>query len=164
MRDDPCDAPIPEEFKPSDWHVKELEKARSRMRELEGFSMSQAAAMARSDYESEVKRREESDRKRATLRRQYEAMLTEVRRWSPPTPDHRELREFMEKQIVQSIDFDCGRIYDGPPPLFTGPEWLADQRKKVEWNIAYHTKEHAAEVARCKSRTEWLRALRESLQ
>jgi len=35
--------------------------------------------------------------------------------------------------------------------------------QKVAWDIAYHTKENAAEVERAKSRTAWVQTLRKSL-
>lgn len=44
MRDDPADAEIPDEFKPSDYHVRELEKARERLSEVEGWTFDQVSS------------------------------------------------------------------------------------------------------------------------
>ena len=41
----------------------------------------------------------------------YEQMVDKVKGWEPPTPNHVKLKDFMFKQIVDSIVFDCDTSY-----------------------------------------------------
>jgi len=50
MRDDPSDRPIPDEFKPSDYHVRALKQAEARGREIEEMTPAQCKAAALRDY------------------------------------------------------------------------------------------------------------------
>lgn len=164
MRDEPADAPIPEKFEPSDWHLKALTEAQERLKSLDGLSVEAAQICADSDHREALKKREEQIAEKAELRRKYEDMLTTVRAWTPPTPEHKEFKKFMDEQIVMSMDSDC-RVYpeEAPDPL-TGRQWLDAEVESARRDIAYHTKEHAKEVERSKGRTEWVRQLREALK
>lgn len=95
----------------------------------------------------------------------YEAMLEKVNAWTPPTPEHAGLHEFMRSQIVQSIDFDCcENHYKAQTPRLNGEQWAAEREAQLNLEIAYHEKQHAAEVQRTESRTAWVKALRTSLR
>lgn len=164
MRDDPMNAPIPDEFKPSDWHGKELAKAKGRQIELLAITLEQAAVLAKKDYTEAEARRLQMIADNKALKAKYEAMLVQVRAWTPPSADHIELRSFMEQQITESIRFDCGGDWlNEPTKLLSAEAWLADRLKKAEDDIKYHVKELAAEQERAASRTRWVRQLRESL-
>jgi hypothetical protein len=91
-------------------------------------------------------------------------MLAKVMAWAPPTPEHDGLKEFMRTQISQSIDFDCDEsYYAAPTPRLTGAQWASQRLEMLERDLAYHQKEHAAEIERAGSRTAWVKALRDSL-
>lgn len=162
MRDDPADAPIPEEFKPSDHHVEALRKAEARLLELRGMTADQADVLAAADYKAAVGRWEAQRKKDAALRERYERLRALCRAWEPPTPDHVGLRDFMVEQLTSSIDFDCT---DYPAPVAkSGATWLAEQVKSEEWSENYHRTEGQKEIDRARSRTEWVKQLRASLQ
>jgi hypothetical protein len=162
MRDEPIDAPIPEEFKPSNYHIEQLEKARQRLAEVESWDDAEAEAEAEKAYREALRYRQDTLSRNAAIRQRYENMLARVKEWAPPTPDHRELKNFMIQQLESSIDFDCK--YDpGEPQRLSGPEYKAQQIANAQRDIDYHTKEHAKEVERAKQRTDWIRALRGSL-
>ena len=155
---------IPDEFTPSDYHVKAGQKAREDLAALLAMTPEQrerSAASAWDDAETARLMRLEEKRKQ---REAYEAMLVKVNAWSPPTPEHACLHEFMRTQIEQSIDFDCRGDYDKTPtPRLTGEQWAAQEAERLSRDIAYHKKGHAEEVARAADRTAWVKALRESL-
>jgi hypothetical protein len=70
----------------------------------------------------------------------------------------------MRTQIEQSIDFDCGGDYGKTPtPRMTGDQWSAQEAARLNRDIGYHEKEHAAECKRAADRTAWVRALRAAL-
>jgi hypothetical protein len=162
MRDEPMDASIPDEFKPSNWHIEQLEEARRRLAEIESWDDARAEAEAEKAYQEALRYREDTLVRNAAIRQRYENMLAQVKGWAPPTPDHQGLKDFMIQQLESSIDFDCK--YDpGEPERLSGSEYKAQQIADTQRDIDYHTEEHAKEVERAKQRTDWIRALRDSL-
>lgn len=163
MRDDPMDKPIPDAFAPSDWHAKALERERKTLAELRTMSLDHAEREAKAHHEAALAEWKRRRAERQEQRLRYEAMLAEVRAWQPPSPDHVELKSFMERQLIDSIDFDCREHDEEEPKPITGPEWLAKRIKEAERMVAYHAKEHADEVERTESRNRWIWQLRQSL-
>lgn len=164
MRDDSWDAPIPEEFKPSEYHSKALAQARGRQIELLAMTLDRAAILSAKDYDEAEARRKKAIGEREAQRGRYEAMLAKVRAWTPPSAEHIELRAFMEQQLTESLRFDCSRTYlDEPTKRLSAEAWLTDRLEQASRDIEYHVKELAAEEERAASRTRWVRQLRESL-
>ena len=164
MRDDPMDAPIPEKFEPSNHNVEELNRAQRRMGELRAMTALAAQIGADAAYEAEDAAYAKRRAGKLALKAKYEAMLAQVNAWQAPTPNHIGLKDFMAKQIIDSIGFDCCEYPEDRPKKLTGPEWLAEEIARAQWDIDYHTKHHAEEVERVNSRNEWVAALRDSLK
>ena len=164
MRDDPIDAEIPEEFKPSNYHKESLEKAYRELKDLDQISEKEATLKAIEECNEKNKQEKEHEKKKLVLKNKYLAMLEKVKAWNPPSPDHENLKKFMISQIEQSIDFDC-KIYPSEinSPL-SGKKWLEGKRKELLWEIEYHTKEDHEECERVAGRNLWLKQLRESLK
>ena len=155
---------IPDSFVPSNYHLEAEAKARDEFAALAAMTPAEcerAAAKAWDDAETHrLMRLQEIAAQRAA----YEAMLEKVRAWVPPTDEHKGLHQFMAEQIIESIRFDCsGDYYAKPTARMTGSDWADKRRAELARDVAYHLKEHAAEVARADSRTAWVRALRASL-
>ena len=165
MRDAPLDAPIPERFEPSNYHLLKLEELRCEMERLRTMSPAEADVCAQQAYSDASAKNAEAIERCRSLRSKYEAMLDSVNAWSPPTPEHVGLKDFMVQQLLESIKFDCGEDYYIRHALTqkTGEQWLADRVASVEKDLAYHTDEHAKEVQRAAARTAWVSALRDSL-
>ncbi len=163
MRDSPSDAPIPENFKKSDYHEKEIAKCKKLLAELERMD----SPKARKLFDDERKESEEHARKyeieKLELRQKYEAMLREVKKWNPPTSEHNGLKDFMLKQISESIDFDCGPSYRVAQQNPDFEKWFIAKKKEVITEIQRHTEEDEKEAERTASRNKWVRELRESL-
>lgn len=165
LRDEPGGGDlIPDAFEPSDYHLKAVEKARGELAALEAMTPAEcerAAAKAWDDAETSRLMRLADYRKQ---REAYEAMLAKAAAWKAPTPDHEGLRKFMCEQIEQSINFDCNESYcSAPTARLTGEAWAAAERARCVSDVQYHEKEHAGEVSRAATRTEWVRALRAAL-
>lgn len=163
MRDEPMDAPVPEEFKPSDYHEKGAAEALERMKRVEAMSVAEADKEAESAYRAAQEQFAKVMLEAAQLREKYEAMLAQVEAWKPPTPDHKELKQFMRDQITQSMDFDC-KVYMQPPKRKSGEEWRDEEYARAYRDHEYHNKEHWKDVARVGQRNAWLRALRLSFK
>jgi hypothetical protein len=162
MRDDPLDAPIPQKFEASDYHVKELAAARSELARLKSMKPSDVVQAAASDYASEMNDWNKRQAERAKERLRYETMLEKAKAWVPPSPEHDGLKRFMVDQLTESIDFDCGPGLSRPVEKAPA-EWLREKITEAEQSIAYHTKHHAEEVQRADGRTRWVQQLRQSL-
>jgi hypothetical protein len=162
MRDEALDAPIPKAFEPSDYHVKELAKATRRLAGLRAMPIEQADALAKEEYAQAVREHaKDSEQQKLKLAR-YDAILAKVKAWDPPTPQHQELKKFMEQQIDVSTEFD--RQYVRPEPeLLTGAQWLEKEIKSAQWSFDYHTKEDAEERERTAGRNGWVKALAASV-
>lgn len=166
MRDDPSDAPIPDRFEPYDYHAKAVKEAEATLRELDGMPLDEAERRANADYAEATKRNREMIQRNDDLRVKYAAMLKQVAEWQAPTSDHEGLKKFMREQIESSLDFDCSNEYylKNAPTKLTAMEWRSAQVEKARRDITYHSKEHAEEVGRAATRTDWVKALRESLR
>ena len=163
MRDEPTGAEIPERFEPSDYNLKRIDEVKAEKARLLSLSPDQIEAERDAAEAERVTGREEYLSKQKLQRERYEAMLEKVNEWIPPSPDHDEMKSFMQKQLSESIDFDCSHSTFNIEPLPPADEWHSDRVGQAEKDIAYYTQRHREEVARTEGRNEWLRQLRESL-
>lgn len=99
----------------------------------------------------------------AGRRERYSAMLTEIRAWEPPTPDHVELKKFMIQQIESCWSETEVSDYYSTPLGCPGARWRARRIAEAEKEIAYHTCELENDKSRNKMRNAWLKALYASL-
>jgi hypothetical protein len=166
MRDEPWDAPIPDEFKPSDYHFKKIEEAEAELARLRAMSPDEAERAAHESFKAEAEHRDKSIKEMRDLKVKYLDMLSRVREWGPPTTEHHGLKEFMVSQIRKSIDFDCNDSYYHETEVvrLSGQKWLRGEIKRINGSIEYHTEAAAKEAERARSATEWIRALRRSLE
>ena len=163
MRDEPHDAIIPEKFEPSDYHEKAEAQARARLAEVEIWSPAMALGRSEAVYNVHVLQHTSWTEERRATRERYQAMLAQVRSWTPPSPQHLHLKTFMVEQIEGDIDLHCAPSRNLPKQL-SGPDYQAQEIAKAQKDIEYHSEEYAEEVERANGRTAWVRALRESLE
>lgn len=161
MRDDRSDAPIPERFEPSDSYRKWTDEARTKLAALEAMSLEDVQAAAAAAHKEAMDAWRKAQAENIELRNKYSAMLAKAIEWTPPTPEHEPLREFMIKQIRDSINFDCHE-YPAPAPQ-EATAWHNKQVEQQRRMVARYVAEQADEVARTESRNQWLRALRNSV-
>lgn len=165
MRDEPGDAQIPERFEPSDYSTKALAEAEARLTRAKLLTPEQAEIEAKAAFDAETLRHVQVLADRLELRNKYNAMLTRVAQWQPPTDEHVKFKGFMVSQIRESIGFDCDEKYyrDHPPVRLSGKEWLEAEIAEAAREIAYHSKSYGEEVERTEKRNNWISALRRSL-
>jgi hypothetical protein len=163
MRDDPQGAPIPERLEPSPYYAESVKKDEAELARLHSLTKEQANAECLAAYQRQMESYNQRRTERRELREKYLRMLAKVKEWTPPTPKHAGLREFMEKQITQSIEWDCSDKYDRPPICRSTEAWLADSIEKARQSLTRSQQSHAEEVERTESRNRWLAALRESV-
>lgn len=161
QRDDPMHDP-PKLVEPSDYHLKRLAEAEAELARLQGMSVDQAGREADAEWATSVRRETERRNKNRATESRYRSMLAEVKKWTPPTSEHAELKRFMADQLRQSIDFDC-KEYPSRNRHLTGEEWLAEKRGDAAHDIGYHKAEYKAECDRTAGRNAWIQALYDSL-
>jgi len=155
---------IPDEFQPSDYHFKALAHSRSLLATLESMTSLECEFKAAAEHAESERRRSERLQELGDLRQKYEEMLLCAEAWTPPTDGHSGLKEFMVKQITDSIAWDCDtQFYDTPAAQVSGSEWLETAKLKAAKDIEYHKQQWAEEQRRTAERNAWVRDLRASL-
>jgi len=164
LRDEPLSSDIPDEVIPSDYHAKALVGAEIKYKEALEIKEEQAKHLAKEEFDAEMLSYQDRLYEKHELKRKYEDMLAKVRAWNPPTTEHEGLKKFMIEQLTSSIDFDCSTDYIEVPKLKSPKEWCEKNISNKLWNYNYHKEENEKEIQRCKERTEWVKALKESLK
>lgn len=80
-----------------------------------------------SEYARDIKWKTEYREKQRLERERYQLMLSKVIAWNPPTEKHQELKNFMMKQLNDSIDFDCSTADDPITPFLSFDRWKEHQ-------------------------------------
>ena len=161
MRDEPMDAEIPEEFRPSDYSAKKLAEMESKLAKLEAMTSVEAQQGADENYTTRLNAHLEYRAKMKLENERLEAMIHRVRDWVPPTKDHREMKKFMLEQLTSSLhDMKWG---SEEPVRLTAAAWWAEEIASARREVAYYSRQDADERKRAAERTEWVRQLRASL-
>ena len=165
MRDDSMGAQIklPEE---SDWHKNSLKEATSKLEKLQKMTLAQAKAERDRERERAQKNAKESLAEKLQSRKRYERMIKLVEAWSPPTSEHKGLKEFMLSQLNDSVKFDCNNDYyeDLLKKKMVSPkEWLAAAIADAKYSIDYHSKKAREEHEDTLKRIEWIMQLQHSV-
>jgi hypothetical protein len=165
MRDEPSDAPIPEQFEPSPYHVERIAETNAELARVKSMTDDEAERAAKQAYEKDCRSTCDRIASKCELRAKYEAMLEKVEAFVPPTPDHVEYKTFMAQQIRQSIEFDCDVEYERTtaPKRLTGAAWKGLMIATLQRSLEYHAEQDDKERERAASRTAWVAALRRSL-
>ena len=155
---------VPEVFTVGKHHVNRLNEAIAHREELISLTPEKAEELAEEDYRNLLAYFDSAILERTSLKEKYDAMLTKVNAWVPPSPEHVQFHEYMKQQIQSSIKSDCSTDYFSPPEKLSGPEWLAQQIKRADSDIRYHAKELEKETIEAQQNTKWFGELRASLQ
>jgi hypothetical protein len=166
MRDDPMDATIPDEFKPSDYHDKAVATAKKELARLRAMTTAEMEAYGQKQKSERLDSLIASKREQDAEIAKCNAMLIDVYAWTPPTTDHEGLKRFMVEQIQKSIrygsdyyDREMSAVSAKTPEEFHLEAIMSETR-----NVEYHTVERSKEIDRAAERTKWVKDLRESLQ
>lgn len=164
MRDLPSGTPIPEEFEPSSYHAEKLAEARESLLTYESMGYGEASRKCAFEYQADEDNRRRRLQENINQLQSYRDMLDQVRTWVAPTKEHDGLKEFMSKQITESIAWDDSTKYlSEPTKMLSTDDWLEAKKAKALKEIEYHKEENAKELQRTYERNLWLRQLRDSL-
>ncbi len=160
MRDEPLDAPIPDAFLPSEYATKRVADARAELDAAMSMTIEQAAEANKAAHAQGVARAQQERARTIEQQARYAAMRAKVVAWTPPTDDHAGLKAFMLEQIDTSARHPY--MPEDPAPM-DAEAYMYGRCANAAQTLARALKDLDAEVQRARERTEWVRALRESL-
>lgn len=165
MRDEPADVPIPDQIEPDSYYAKALVTARADLSRLTAMDEAAQLAYGEQAKKAAIGQHVEYHGKRLAEVGRVRAMVAEVQKWTPPTPEHEGLKKFMLEQLERSVRYEDD----------SAEKELADLRKRepLTWytaavtdahrSIARYIEEVEKERRRAESRTKWIQELRTSL-
>lgn len=91
-------------------------------------------------------------------------MLSKVRRWTPPSKDHEGIKDFMESQLIDSLDFDCRHVY--VENIIPKDEWIQKQANRTDLieSMKYNLEQYNKAVVAAEKDTQWLKTFSESIK
>lgn len=168
MRDEPNDAEIPEEFKPSPYYTNAIAEAQKRIEELRAMTPEQQVEYGERKKAEGI---QSAEKYAAGYRRNGErlnAMREKVLAWEAPSSDHQQMKVFMLEQIDSTIKYDgtddhsqrdIQRLTAKDPVSF-----YTDALANAMRDIGHYATHAQEESKRAEERTRWVRQLRESLK
>lgn len=157
---------IPNKIRPSDYCKKRYEKAKAEYEEH------LATPKTKEELEAEyyiyvndvIKGNENRVKKNEALKNRYNAMLSKVRSWVPPSEDYNVIKEFMESQLINSLDFDCRHVY--VEDIMPKDEWIQKQSNRTDLieSMKYNLEHYNKSVVAAENDTQWLKIFSESIK
>ena len=162
LRDEPFDSKYKPRT-PSDYHIKAITKAKETLKENEFFEDSKIIEREKTRLLDNVKRYKTLIKEERVIKKRLELFLAKAENFKPPTERHKGIADFMQSQIKETINFDCDNNYYADELEKSKKELIninADDircflRTQATKGLAYHTKEHEAELKRCRDSNKW---------
>lgn len=157
MRDHGMDAAIPPETNPSNFHSDELRRVRAEIVRLEAMTEEEALAEADAEHEAALKGWREGKNEAEARVSRFQKLLAEVRAWTPPTPEHDNLKNLMIQQL--EMDSTLSGYWNEKPKRTGRASWRGAKLTRLRKDLAYHEKHLAEDIERAKGATAWVQAL-----
>ena len=157
---------IPDKICPSDYSKKRYEEAKAE------YEKHLAKPKTKEELEAEyiiyvngvIKSNEDRIKENEALKNRYNAMLSKVRSWVPPSDDYRKIKNFMESQLIDSLNFDCSQVY--VERIIPKDEWIQEQVNRTDLvnSMKYHLEQYNRAVVAAEKETQWLKTFSESIK
>jgi len=165
MKDSPMSEFPPEAFQESDYYRDSLRDAIAEQRVLLAMTDEEKVTYGEQRRINDICSERESLQRGTECNRRLEQMAERIRKWKPPSPQHDELKQFMLKQIADSME---------PTHLWSDGLNRAMQKAPIDYyneavdvvgkRIPQAEARVGEERKRTADRNTWLRQLRESLE
>lgn len=170
VRADPL-LPTPMHFEPSPFYKEEYKKTLRKLNEVNAWTLDDARNQMREDYKERISYYKKRAEKSISLRNIYSKIRTEVEEWTPPTEEHRELKNFALEQIDKCIPNQA----DIEKYLRQSQEEFDDSNEAVEKYISQTMEEYQkqvnrvyesweAEIQMTNEKNEWIKQFLNSLE
>jgi hypothetical protein len=159
------DFEIPDKIEPSDFHKKRYDELNAEY--IEFIRHPKSKEQLEKEYLEYVKevnaQNEEFAKMKNDLRARYESMLEKVRKWVVPSASYQGVKDFMESQLLESIEVDCN-IY--VTKIIPKDKWIANQQNRPDFvkNMNDHLEQYHQAVASAAESTQWLKTFTESIR
>lgn len=161
QRDSDADEP-PKLREESPYYAESLAQAEARAAELATITLWEAEKAAQVEYESRCESHKQIETERTEARNRYNAVLSQVVAWQPPSPDHQALKDLMVQQLTEARRFDCD--FSDPYPIRRSAEkYLAEERERARKECDRSAQGLGEERERVAKANAWITALYESL-
>lgn len=157
---------IPDKICPSDFYKKRYEEAKAE------YEKHLATPKTKEELEAEyiiyvngvIKSNEDRVKENEALKNRYNAMLSKVRSWIPPSEDYKGIKDFMESQLIESLDFDCRHVY--VENIIPKDKWIQEQANRTDLieSMKYNLEHYNKSVVAAKKDTQWLKTFSESIK
>lgn len=143
-----------------------LNNAKSELAKFRDMSPQEVLEYQKAQHEKESADFREWAAKKQVIKQRYEGMRNQVLLWVPPGPEYMNFKEFMMKQLEESINFDCSTKYDDDlRPKVLDPE---DFRKKklasLEYWAKYYQDQYEEGIRARDNKLKWFDGLVKSLE
>jgi len=171
QKDEPLNTPL-RNAEPGKAHPKAMRKLKKQLKEFRLMTDKQlyddekkALTDTRKHYLSKIFVIKEA-------KKQCSALLLEAQLWTPPTDDHKVVKDMMVEELMKVIDFDCDinpvneliEDIDGRISTIDVKLIRENQIKSFEQQIDYHTQSHELDVKHVKQSNNWLSELTMSFE
>jgi hypothetical protein len=163
-RDEALGPDIPDTIEPSPYHKDQATKVRAKIQKLKRMTPAGIRKAYKAFYDRELHYLQTREKDKIALRKRYEDCLQKAKAFKPPSKEHTLYKDFMIKQIEETIEFDCRPSEPVVQDIKTPREWYDLEMQGLKDSLEYHKREYVQEVARCKDRTKWIRALKKALK
>ena len=158
------DTPIPK-FKPNKFYVEMAEKAPRKVAELLAMTEKQKVELGKKLKKESIERNQGYITRALKENERLEEMEQKVLGWTPPTPDHTELKKFMLEQIntsKNSLDYSQRALKSAEDQ--TAIEYFMAELRSAERDVKYYNEHLQKEVERSEERNQWVEDLKASLK
>lgn len=164
QRDDTLDAPLITEYEPAPFYKENLEKAELVVKTLASLSDEEWQNKLNTSFEFELASYKESKARNNEKKEKLEAVLSDAKKWVPPTPEHIEIGKFMISQLEETIKFDCSFYDRMPEPKKQNLDtFRIEQLEDAGSSLARAKDNYQKEVERAAERSQWIQDFLKSL-
>lgn len=156
---------IPDKIYPNNYYKKRYEEAKAE------YEKHLATPKTKQELEAEytiyvnsvIKGNKDRAKENEALKNRYNAMLSKVRSWIPPSEEYNNIKNFMENQLIESL-YCCRHIY--VEDIIPKDEWIQEQINRTDLidSMKYNLKQYNKSIVAAKKDTQWLKTFSESIK
>lgn len=161
------DSKFSDEWKPdtvSDYHPKEIVRLEKEQRELAAMTDADLLALRKKQLNRDIRYHKKGIQKQAETESILNKFLVQSKAFEAPTAEHTGIRDFMIKQIEDTIDFDCRSTYHADNVLKAQDELKSldvvkirsDKQEAIQKDLAYHKEHLEQDKKRVAGRNKWV--------
>lgn len=168
------DEPLDSAYKPrevSDYHKKRIEEADAEIKKLKKLKKDELEKEIKANLTTEIKFHEKEVKRKEKLAEKIKAILDDAKKWKIPTPEHLGFKEFMVRQLEETISYDTDTKYNLERIVknkdiiekFDADEVRKRKLEELEKSLEYHKIELKKEEETVKDSNSWVDAILKTL-